>query len=82
MALAYALLFYRRLPGSGWLRGLIFCQIPWLIQAFVVLPWMDFGLLGLKLSPWTPFVSFILNAVFGLVLGILYRPKSISKDQA
>ena len=29
MALIYAVLFYRLLPGPGWLRGLIYCQIPW-----------------------------------------------------
>ena len=43
MAMLYALLFYRLLWGPGWARGLIFCQIPWLLQAFVVLPWLGAG---------------------------------------
>jgi hypothetical protein len=82
MALLYALVFYRRLVGPGWLRGLIFCQIPWLIQAFIVLPWMGSGMLGLRLSPWTPATSFALNAVFGLLLGLIYRPKTINATLA
>ena len=78
MALIYALIFYRLLKGPGWLRGLIFCQIPWLLQAFVVLPWTGAGALGLRLSPLTPLLSFALNAIYGLVLGALYRPRSRS----
>ena len=38
MALIYALFVYRCLRGPGWLRGFSFCQIMWLLQAFVVLP--------------------------------------------
>ena len=77
MALVYALFFYRLLRGPGWLRGLIFCQIPWLLQAFVVLPWVGAGVMGLKLSPGTPLASFALNAIFGLTLGAIYRARQI-----
>ena len=76
MAVVYALLFYRWLRGPGWLRGFVFCQIPWLMQAFVVLPWTGAGALGLSLSPWTPFASFALNAIYGLVIGAIYRPRT------
>ena len=75
MALIYALFVYRWLKGPGWLRGLVFCQIMWLLQAFVVLPWTGAGPLGLGLSPLTPLLSFALNAVYGLVLGALYRAR-------
>lgn len=75
MALIYALFVYRWLNGPGWLRGLVFCQVMWLLQAFVVLPWTGAGLLGLHLSPLTPPLSFALNAVYGLVLGALYYPR-------
>lgn len=77
VALIYALFAYPRLSGPGWLRGLIFCQIPWLLHAFVVLPWTGAGVLGLNLSPSTPLVCFLLNAVFGLTLGMIYRPRVI-----
>ncbi|MFN2507891.1 MAG: hypothetical protein ABR589_03865 [Chthoniobacterales bacterium] len=75
MAMIYALFLYRSLSGPGWLRGLIYCQIMWLLQAFVVLPWTGAGVLGLRLSPFTPLLSFALNAVYGLVLGVLYRAR-------
>ncbi len=52
----------------------------WLLQAFVVLPWIGAGALGLRLSPLTPLLSFALNAIFGLVLGALYRPRTEAMD--
>ncbi|MCA1708267.1 MAG: hypothetical protein LC808_35315, partial [Actinobacteria bacterium] len=76
MALVYAVFFYRWLPGPGWLRGLLFCQIPWLLQALVVLPWTGAGLFGWQLSALTPFASFLLNALYGVTLGAIYRPYS------
>ena len=76
MALVYALFFYRLLAGPGWARGLLFCQIPWLLQALVVLPWMGAGIFGLRVSPITPISSFLLNAIYGITLGAIYRPKA------
>ena len=80
MAVVYALLFHRWLRGPGWLRGFVFCQIPWLMQAFVVLPWTGAGVLGLQSSVWTPFASFALNAIFGLTLGAIYHPQRNPTD--
>lgn len=77
MALIYALFFYRWLPGPGWRRGFLFCQIPWLLQALVVLPWTGAGVFGWQLSMLTPFASFLLNAIYGVTLGALYRPYPI-----
>ena len=74
MALVYAFFFYHYLRGPDWLRGLLFSQFPWLLQVFVVLPWAGAGLLGLRLSPLTPVVSFSLNALYGATLGVLYWP--------
>lgn len=76
MALVYSILFYRLLPGPGWLRGFLFCQLPWLMQVFLVLPWTGAGVLGLKISILTPFASFLLNAIYGVILGAIYRPCS------
>lgn len=81
MAIVYGLVFYRLLRGPGWLRGFIFAQIPWLIQSLVVLPWMGSGPFGLRLSPITPFASFLLNGLFGVVLGAIYRPKRKSASE-
>jgi hypothetical protein len=76
MALSYAILFYSRLRGPGWLRGLLFCQLPWLIQVAVVLPWLGVGALGWRLSPLTPVASFTLNALYGVTLGAIYTGRS------
>ncbi|MEP7346227.1 MAG: hypothetical protein ABI877_13220 [Gemmatimonadaceae bacterium] len=75
-ALIYAGLFHRLLPGPRWLRGLVYCQTMWIVQAFVVLPWLGRGYMGIAISPATPYWSWALNAVYGLVIGVLYRPVS------
>lgn len=74
MAMVYVLAFQRWLPGPQWFRGLLFCQIAWSIQAFVVLPYLGAGPMGRRLSPMTPWVSWGLNALYGVGLGTLYRP--------
>ena len=73
-ALAYALFAYALLPGPRLVRALVFVQLLFLAQGLVVLPWLGKGLFGLRYGPWTPLWSFGLNAVFGVVLGLLYRP--------
>ncbi len=78
MALGYAWLFYAWLPGPRWLRGVTFSLIPWLMQSLVVAPYMGFGTFGARLSPATPYVSLGLNALYGLTVGLLYRPKDMS----
>ena len=75
MAIAFAVLFFRRLPGPPVIRGLIFSLLPWLMQSLIVDPYMGFGLFGVRLSPATPTVSFALNALYGLVIGSIYRPR-------
>ena len=73
-ALAYALLAYALLPGPRVVRALIFVQVLFLAQALMVLPWLGKGAFGWHLGTWTPLWSFALNAVFGVVLGLLYSP--------
>ena len=73
-ALLYAALFYARVPGPGWLRGLIFCQVMWAVQSLVVLPWLGKGYFGLRISPFAPAWSWGLNAIFGVILGLVYAP--------
>ena len=77
MAIVYAIAFQSWLPGPRWFRGLLFSQIAWLAQAFVVLPFNGAGLMGRNLSPATPWVSWGLNAVYGVALGLLYRPAPV-----
>lgn len=74
-ALAYALVGYGLIPGPKVVRGVVFVQLMWLTQALVVLPWLGKGSFGLRYGPATPVWSFALNALFGIVLGLLYAPK-------
>jgi len=67
-ALLYAAFFHRRLPGPGWFRGLVFCQLLWAAQSLVVLPWLGKGYFGQGISASAPVWSWCLNAVFGIVL--------------
>lgn len=73
-ALVYAVVFYRLLPGHGWLRGLIYSQGMWIVQALVILPWLGKGYFGVGISPSAPYWSWALNALYGVVLGLLYVP--------
>lgn len=40
LALGYALIFVRGLPGAPWLRGAIYGLVPWLLAMVVVMPMM------------------------------------------
>ena len=71
-ALVYAAVFYRLLPGPGWLRGLMYSQGMWIAQALVILPWLGKGYFGVGISSWAPYWSWALNALYGVVLGLLY----------
>ena len=61
-ALLYAAFFHRRLPGPGWFRGLVFCQLLWAAQSLVVLPWLGKGYFGQGISVSAPVWSWCLNA--------------------
>lgn len=74
-ALIYAAIFYNIMRGPGWIRGLIFCQVLWFAQALIVLPWLGKGYFGTRISLAAPIWSWCLNAVYGIALGFLYRPK-------
>ena len=73
-ALVYAGLFYPRLPGPRWWRGLLFCQAMWLGQGLVVLPWLGKGWFAMHISATAPLWSWALNALYGVVLGGIYSP--------
>jgi hypothetical protein len=81
MALLYARFFYERLPGPGWLRGIIFLNIENALLYPLALPLDKLhagmkagevpGLFGRKV-----FLGQVMrHVVFGAVLGLLYRPR-------
>lgn len=52
-------------------RGVAFVQPMWLVQALVILPWLGAGPFGAQRGAATVASSFLLNASFGLVLGLV-----------
>ena len=46
MALVYAAYLEPRLAGSAWRKGLLYACGLWLINAFVILPWIGEGIAG------------------------------------
>ena len=73
-ALLYARVAIRYLPGSPWLRGLLFSVLPLAVSAFILLPLLGVGPLGLGLGAGLlPLASEMFrNALFGVSLGALY----------
>lgn len=59
-----------RVPGRPLVRGLLFVQPMWLVQALVILPWLGAGTFGMHRGAATVLASFLLNALFGVVLGL------------
>jgi hypothetical protein len=71
MALVYVLVVRDRLRGPGWLRGVVFAQLPGAIQLLGVLPLTGHGVGGYRLTPMTPLFAWSLNALYGAVMGEL-----------
>jgi hypothetical protein len=71
MALVYVLVIRDRLRGPGWLRGVVFAQLPGAIQLIGVLPLTGHGAGGYEISPVTPLFAWSLNASYGVVMGEL-----------
>ena len=69
MAVAYVVVGRDRLPGPGWVRGLLFAQVPGALQLFAVLPMTGHGIGGSAISPVTPLLAWSLNALYGAVMG-------------
>lgn len=86
LALGFAVIFYSKLPGSGVVKGLIFSLIPWLMAQLIVMPMMAF----LNSMPFSSGIfsgsivmamgSMLGHLVYGLVLGLTYKPVSVELD--
>lgn len=73
-ALLYARIFEPLLRGPGWLEGLVFAMIPFVLSLLVFLPSVGGGVAGVSFNAGPlPFVgNFILHVVYGIVLGLAY----------
>ena len=73
MALVYAALFEPRLPGQPWVKGLLYALLAWLLNAFVVLPWIGEGIAGIHHLSLTGMVYYaVAHTVFFVLLALFY----------
>lgn len=73
MALVYAALFEPRLPGQPWVKGLLYALLAWLLNAFVVLPWIGEGIAGIHHLSLTGMVYYaVAHTVFFVPLALFY----------
>lgn len=77
LALVYAFAFASRLPGSAWVKGLLFGLIPWLMAQLIVNPMMGAGVFASNTpSPFAMVMGSLMgHMVYGAVLGAIYGGK-------
>lgn len=75
-AMLYAYYFEPRLFGAGWLRGVIFSTIPWVLSLLVFLPVVGGGFFGAAIGagPLPAIGNLILHLAYGATLGTIYGP--------
>ena len=73
MAVAYAFILEPVLRGPAWFKGLLYAAFVWILNAFIVLPWIGEGIAGsrdLSLAGMAYFA--FAHTVFFVLLAILY----------
>ncbi|MBE0494207.1 MAG: hypothetical protein IBX48_07675 [Thiomicrospira sp.] len=68
LALIYAYIFLKRLPGPRWFRGILFAMLPFIIAQSVMMPMMGNGFWSAGEMSML-IASFMGHVVFGVVLG-------------
>jgi hypothetical protein len=76
LALVYGAIAEPRLPGAGWVRGILFAMIPWLLSLTVAFPILNAGMFGLALGagPLPAIGNLALHLIYGASLGAIYGP--------
>ncbi|MCW8308732.1 MULTISPECIES: hypothetical protein [Acidiphilium] len=73
MAVAYAFIFEPVLRGPAWLKGLLYAAFAWIMNAFIVLPWIGEGIAGSRNLSLAGMAYFAFaHTVFFVLLAILY----------
>jgi hypothetical protein len=75
-AAAYGYYAEPRLPGPGWIRGVSFSLLTWLVSILVALPLGGGGILGAALGagPLPVLGNLVLHFAYGATLGAVYGP--------
>ncbi|MEE3504151.1 hypothetical protein [Acidiphilium acidophilum] len=74
MVVVYAFIVEPVLRGSAWLKGLLYAAFAWIMNAFIVLPWIGEGIAGsrnLSLAGMGYFA--FAHIVFFVLVAVLYR---------
>lgn len=73
MALFYAAVFEPWLSGTAWRKGFCYALLAWLLNAFVVLPWIGEGIAGNHHLALTGMVYYAAaHTIFFVLLALLY----------
>lgn len=74
MAVGYALVIERLLPGAAWIKGVIYALAVWLANAFIVLPAIGEGIAGSRYLSLAGMVYFaVAHTIFFVTLAVLYQ---------
>lgn len=81
-AVVYGGIVERRMSGPGWLRGMLFSLLPWLLSLVVFFPAVGGGLFGMDLDAGLlPAIgNLILHLIFGAILGAVFAIPEVSTD--
>jgi hypothetical protein len=81
-ALVYGGIVERRMSGPGWLRGMLFSLVPWLLSLVAFFPAVGGGLFGMDLDagPLPAIGNLVLHLIFGAILGAVYAIPEVSTD--
>jgi hypothetical protein len=73
-ALVYARFFAPRLSGPGWLKGMTFSLLPWLLSVIAFFPAAGLGIFGMDIDagPLPVIGNLIAHLVYGAALGAMY----------
>ncbi len=69
---------YANIPGdSAVSKGIVFGVAAWLLMMILVMPMAGAGFFGLSLGIMAPILTLVLHIIFGLVLGMAYKPRPV-----
>ena len=81
-ALVYGGIVERRMSGPGWLRGMLFSLLPWLLSLVVFFPAIGGGFFGSELGagPLPAIGNLILHLIYGGILGAVFAIPEVSAN--
>jgi hypothetical protein len=76
LALVYGSVIEPRLIGPGWVRGIMFAMIAWILSLVVAFPLLGVGMFGsgLGAGPLPAVGNLVLHLIYGASLGTIYGP--------